>query len=353
MVVMSERKVDRYLRHAIEDMYKNEEQEIRCPCRKCKLMTLHHPYSGVVRDHLLMRGFMDGSPWMNDEDDVLEVHAAPMAVHDDEGHHDDMMIVENNNEVEEDEEPTAHDDGELDVVDAETTPLTSFLQDPHLQELLVRPTSNNRAAAREKSKLGQLEIDSNTPLYPGCRPEDTRLKVSLDVLQMKVKHHWTDASVDANLLYWKDVLPEKNTCPKSLDDAKKIVCPLDLPHERYHVCINDCYIFQKEDADKTTCPVCNAARYKKGTKKAPRKVVWYFPLIPRLQRYFLDPKEAKLMRWHADRKKALLKDPNRMDKAILTHPSDATQWKALDNYDRNFGAKFILTTVSLIHLKLN
>ena len=100
-------------------------------------MTLHHPYSGVVRDHLLMRGFMDGSPWMNDEDDVLEIHAAPMAVHDDEGHHDDMMIVENNNEVEEDEEPTAHDDGELDVVDAETqsTPLTTFLQDPHLQEL--------------------------------------------------------------------------------------------------------------------------------------------------------------------------------------------------------------------------
>ena len=48
---------------------------------------------------------------------------------------------------------------------------------------------------------------------------------------MKVKHHWTDASVDANLLYWKDVLPEKNTCPKSLDDAKKIVCPLDLPIE--------------------------------------------------------------------------------------------------------------------------
>ena len=98
MVIMSERKVDRYLRHAIEDMYKNEEQEIRCPCRKCKLMTLHHPYSGVVRDHLLMRGFMDGAPWMNDEDDV-EVHAAPMAVHDDEGHHD-MTIVENNNEGE-------------------------------------------------------------------------------------------------------------------------------------------------------------------------------------------------------------------------------------------------------------
>ena len=95
--MMSEGKVDRYLRYATEDMYKNEEQEIRCACRKCKLMTVHHPYSGVVRDHLLMHGFMDDAPWMNDDVDDVGVNAAPMAVHDDEGHHD-MMVVENKNE---------------------------------------------------------------------------------------------------------------------------------------------------------------------------------------------------------------------------------------------------------------
>ena len=122
MVMMSEGKVDRYLRYATDDMYKNEEKEIRCVHRKCKLMTLHHPYSSVVRDHLLMRGFMDGAPSMNDDD--VEVHAAPMVVHDDEGHHD-MMIVENNNEGEE-EEPSAHDNREVDIFYAETqTPLTT------------------------------------------------------------------------------------------------------------------------------------------------------------------------------------------------------------------------------------
>src|SRR4051812_25361031 len=36
-------------------------------------------------------------------------------------------------------------------------------------------------------------------------------------------------------------------------------------------------------------------------EEAPRKVVWYFPITPRLQRYFADPKVAKLLRWHADR----------------------------------------------------
>ena len=50
-------------------------------------------------------------------------------------------------------------------------PLTSIICDPHLQELLIKVTSNDRAAAREKAKLGQLEIDSDTPLYPSFRPE--------------------------------------------------------------------------------------------------------------------------------------------------------------------------------------
>jgi hypothetical protein len=43
-------------------------------------------------------------------------------------------------------------------------------------------------------------------------------------------------------------------------------------------------------------------------EKALRKVVWYFPLIPRLQRYFADPKEARFMHWHAERKVAIMND---------------------------------------------
>ena len=31
---------------------------------------------------------------------------------------------------------------------------------------------------------------------------------------------------------------------------------------------------------KTSYPVCNASRYKKEGKKAPQKVVWYFPITP-------------------------------------------------------------------------
>ncbi|KAK1663854.1 hypothetical protein QYE76_052013 [Lolium multiflorum] len=156
---------------------------------------------------------------------------------------------------------------------------------------------------------------------------------------MKAKHGWTDTSVDDILEYVKDLLPAGNTCPGSLAEAKRITCPLDLPHEKYHACINDCIMYRKEHVDKTKCPVCDAERYKKGKKKAPRKVVWYFPLAPRLQRFYADRKEAKLMRWHAERKEAVLNDEDRIEHPVLTHPSDASQWKALDNEFGSFGAE--------------
>jgi hypothetical protein len=72
--------------------------------------------------------------------------------------------------------------------------------------------------------------------------EESRLRVALDVLQMKAKHRWTDTSVDDILEYLKDLLPAENTCPDILAKAKRITCPLDLPHEKCHACINDCII---------------------------------------------------------------------------------------------------------------
>jgi hypothetical protein len=172
----------------------------------------------------------------------------------------------NNNERQDDDIDEEHDvdedhDQEEHVDDEDTrTPLTSAMHDPHLQKLLARKTGDARGAAREKAKLVQLETDSTTPLYAGCTMEDTRLKVVLDVLQMKAKYKWTDASVNVSLKYRPDRLPDGNTCRSSLDEAKKVVCPLNLPHEKYHACINDCYIYRKEeDSNKTTCPVCNAA----------------------------------------------------------------------------------------------
>ncbi|KAK1641959.1 hypothetical protein QYE76_059764 [Lolium multiflorum] len=245
VIEMSESIVMRYLKHAIIDM----------------------------QGHLLTNGFMHGhTQWMSD--DGAEVNGATAAGgkngRQEGGHHD----------TDDDEEFVAHDDNlddDNNLDDDEEVPLASVVRDPHLQDLLLEKTKG----AKRKSKLEQLEIDSNTPLYDSGRGlGESRLRVALDVLQMKAKHGWTDTSVDDILEYVKDLLPAGNTCPGSLAEAKRITCPLDLPHEKYHACINDCIMYRKEHMDKTKCPVCEAERYKKGKKKAPRKVVWYFPLAP-------------------------------------------------------------------------
>ena len=132
-------------------------------------------------------------------------------------------------------------------------PLTSVVRDPHLKELLLKKTTNPRSAAREQYKLAQLEIDLNTPFYPDCKHDDSHLKVALDVPQMKVRYKWSDVSVDASLQYWQSKLPKENTCPKICDEAKKIVCPFDLPHKKYHVCINDSWMYGRRGPCFGTC----------------------------------------------------------------------------------------------------
>ena len=72
---MTEGIVNRFLRSAKAEMLQKNETEIRCPCRRCKLKSLiADPDSGQVRDHLLLRGFMDGYRWQGDEDDYEVVH---------------------------------------------------------------------------------------------------------------------------------------------------------------------------------------------------------------------------------------------------------------------------------------
>jgi hypothetical protein len=59
----------------------------------------------------------------------------------------------------------------------------------------------------------------------------------------------------------------------------------------------------------------------RSEQKTPAKVVWYFPVIPRIKWLFANPKTAKLMRWHAE---------ERLQDGKLRHPADGSQWRAID-----------------------
>ena len=72
---MTEGIVNRFLRSAKAEMLQKNETEIRCLSRRCKLKSLiADPDSRQVRDHLLLRGLMDGYRWQGDEDDYEVVH---------------------------------------------------------------------------------------------------------------------------------------------------------------------------------------------------------------------------------------------------------------------------------------
>ncbi|KAK1665764.1 hypothetical protein QYE76_053923 [Lolium multiflorum] len=309
-------------------MVRNNMTLIRCPCRKCGLRQWIDPDSGQLEEHLLRRGFMLG---FNEEPAANVGHEEEADIGREDEESPEHGVHHEEGEGDEGDDDAGGDGGG----DAESkqTPLTSALRDPHVQELLLKDTGN----AKPEAKLAQMEVDGMTPLYPGCRPEDTRLSVTLECLEMKAEHKWTDNSFSDNMKSWHARLPKDNTLPTSIDEAKKVVCPLDLPHVKYHACINDCALFRNEYKDRTTCPVCGQGRYKRGNKKVPLKVVWYFPITPRLQRYFVDPKEAKLMQWHAEREKPA-DDPEKGK--ILTHPADASQWNALDiEFADEFGSE--------------
>ncbi|XP_058092469.1 uncharacterized protein LOC131238899 [Magnolia sinica] len=62
-------------------------------------------------------------------------------------------------------------------------------------------------------------------------------------------------------------------------------------------------------------------------KKIPAKTLWHFPLIPRLQRLFMEAQTAKNMKWH---------DKGRTKDECMRHPADSPAWKSFDEQHPNF-----------------
>ncbi|GKB96458.1 pyruvate kinase [Tanacetum coccineum] len=108
---------------------------------------------------------------------------------------------------------------------------------------------------------------------------------------------------------------------------------IGLGYESIHACVNDCFLFWgKDHKDKQFSLVCNTSRWKDNNtsgKKVPKKVLCYFPIIPRLQCLYKSSYTTKEMTWHATRK---CTKPGKMK-----HPVDGRAWK---NFDTN---SFMLT----------
>ena len=195
---------------------------------------------------------------------------------------------------------------------------------------------------KERKKIDRMLQDHKTDLYPNCKEGLKRLGITLDFLQWKACNGVTDKGFEELLKLVKKILPEGDELPSTTWEAKRVVCPLGLEVQKIHACPNDCILYRGAEYENLDCcPVCKCARYKIRRddpgevdgetikKKIPAKLVWYFPLIPRLKRLFRNKEHAKLMRWHKEERK---------NDGMLRHPADGSQWRNIDRACPTFDA---------------
>lgn len=202
---------------------------------------------------------------------------------------------------------------------------------------------DNAYSDGELARYKKLIEDSKKLIYPNCDIRHTRLNTILRFLQLKANNGWSDNSFKALLDLLRDILPQGNLVPRTVYEAKQVICPLGLEVEKIHACKNDCILYRGEDyGDLDKCPNCGLDRFKRkkaggdddeigsNRKGCPKKVFWYFPIIPRLQRSFANRKESQLLRWH--------KEGHKEKEGLIRHPADSIQWHNIDSKNEDFAA---------------
>ncbi|XP_068331576.1 uncharacterized protein [Pyrus communis] len=212
-----------------------------------------------------------------------------------------------------------------------------------LNDVFVQPLTEEGVGPSTEPPIGEgrpeevhtffkLLEESDQDLWPGCK-EFKKLEAVVRLYQIKCLAGMPDEIFTTLLELIKRMLPEGDCLPESCYKAKKLINDLGLSYVKIDACPNDCMIYWKDTSDLTVCSVCGKSRYKITNaedslrKKVAAKVMWYFPLKPRLQRFFMSKHMAEHMRWYATE---CPKDE------FMRHPLDSPAWKHLDNLYSDF-----------------
>ncbi|KAL4557971.1 hypothetical protein LXL04_036167 [Taraxacum kok-saghyz] len=302
--------VENFISVAEANRVNNESRSISCPYNNCKNF-LSFIDTGEIEYHLLHDGFVPNyTCWSRHGESLLDCSTSSNNLHSNEN--------------------TFNNDSYLDDDDHHSND-----RNDNFNEMFDDMETN--MGADEQEKLHRLFDEAETPLYKGSR--FMKLDVVLKLLNLKLKHGWSDKSFTSLLELLHDLFPEDNGLPISTYQAKKLMCPMGLEVERIHACPNNCMLFRKEFENKHNCVSCGASRYKRKkdsdevdddvTKNGPpAKMLWYLPIIPRLKMLFSNENEAKLLCWHSE---------ERVIDGKLRHVADSPQWRNIDNKYPEFG----------------
>ncbi|GKC52769.1 hypothetical protein Tco_1075514 [Tanacetum coccineum] len=193
--------------------------------------------------------------------------------------------------------------------------------------------TGNELTQAKRNEFEELYDSANEELYPGC-DYVTRFDFMAKFTYFKVKGKLTDSIFNEMLEFFQHVFPTTKgyKLPPSYYAIKKTFKTTGLGYDSIHACVNDCFLFRGDNnKDVHFCPVCKTSRWKDSNvpgKKVPKKVLCYFPIIPRLQRLYKSSHIAKEMTWHAIGK---CTEPGKMQ-----HPVDGSAWKNFDTKYPNF-----------------
>ncbi|XP_049405023.1 uncharacterized protein LOC125868409 [Solanum stenotomum] len=173
----------------------------------------------------------------------------------------------------------------------------------------------------ESQKLYDLLQAADAKLYLGSSL--SQLDVISRMLNIKIENNMSQRGYNQMMQLLIEALPEDNIVLDSYYQTKKVVRSLGLPVEKIDCCELGCMLYWGDDEHLTSCTFCGHDRYKRriGSHKRkliPYKKMYYFPLIPRLQRLYASHATAADMRWHHEHTK---------EDGVMCHPSDSEAWK--------------------------
>ncbi|CAA7021405.1 unnamed protein product [Microthlaspi erraticum] len=204
--------------------------------------------------------------------------------------------------------------GEEDILFDDPTGVVQMVTDAFRENQTIVEEPNSEA----RKFFDMLDAAKN-PIYDACGKGHSRLSAATRMVNIKTEYNLSEDCVDAIADFMKEYLPQPNCSPGSYYEIQKMVSALGLPFQMIDVCIDNCMIFWREDANLDACKFCRKPRFQvtSGRSRHAYKCMWYLPITDRLKRLYHSERTAGPMRWHAE---------HSFDGKI-SHPSDAKAWR--------------------------
>ncbi|XP_074283226.1 uncharacterized protein LOC141607776 [Silene latifolia] len=156
---------------------------------------------------------------------------------------------------------------------------TDTLLDDRFRSCFEGPSNAQNGPNDEAKKFYKLLEEGQQELFPGCK-NFSKLSIIIRLFLYKTLHGISNVAFNDLLKLLRDMVSEAKI-PVNFTEAKNIV-----------------------------------------SRRIPAKVLWHFPLQPRLQRVYMNSEIAEAMTWLADK---------RPKDGYLRHPADGLAWKDFDS----------------------